>query len=116
MATTPVLSKGRGTEAPMGLTHGGDDCRQGGAQIDLQGGAGFGEGESSRGRRRGILTLRRRRMATTVAERRHWLLASARLPEAAALGRGEEWRRTGASMLQRPGDSRGDGGDRRLTG
>ncbi|KAF0915097.1 hypothetical protein E2562_033686 [Oryza meyeriana var. granulata] len=37
-ATTPALSKGRGTEVPMGLVHGGDGRRRGGAQIDLQGG------------------------------------------------------------------------------
>ncbi|KAF0899191.1 hypothetical protein E2562_015556 [Oryza meyeriana var. granulata] len=54
-----------------------------------------------------MLTSGWRRTATVVAEQRHWLLASARLPEAAALGRGEEW--------WRQGDSRGDGGDQLAT-
>ncbi|KAF0890006.1 hypothetical protein E2562_035127, partial [Oryza meyeriana var. granulata] len=54
-----------------------------------------------------MLTSGRWRTATAVAEQRRWLLSLGRLPEAAALGRGEEWRRQG--------DSRGDGGDQLAT-
>ncbi|KAF0920318.1 hypothetical protein E2562_034797 [Oryza meyeriana var. granulata] len=46
-AMTPVLRKERGTEAPMGLAHGGDGRWWDGAQIDLQGGG----AEGSRGNR-----------------------------------------------------------------
>ncbi|KAF0916407.1 hypothetical protein E2562_007508 [Oryza meyeriana var. granulata] len=48
-------------------------------------------------------------MATAVAERRRWLLALARLPKAAALGRGEEWRGRGWRRCAWRGGA-GDGG------